>query len=82
MLDAERESMGLPHRVFHTPADRESVEPMAQAAISTILAALKDPTERMLASANEEEWDADYDITFSDCWRVMLNASSLGEQSE
>ncbi len=55
---------------------------LAEAASGAILAALQEPTERMLASANEEDWDADYDITFSDCWRVMLAASALGEQSE
>ncbi len=54
----------------------------ARVAISTILAALREPTEGMLASANEEDWDADYDITFSDCWRAMLAASALGEQSD
>ncbi|MDQ4679415.1 MULTISPECIES: hypothetical protein [Pseudomonadota] len=50
--------------------------------LSTIRAALQEPTEGMLAAANEEDWDADYDITFSDCWRAMLAASALGEQSE
>jgi len=56
--------------------------PTAEAAIATIREALQKPTEGMLAAANEEDWDADYDITFSDCWRVMLAASALGEQSE
>ena len=73
MLDAERESMGLPHRVFHTPADRETAEPMAQAAISTILAALQEPTEAMLAASGDGHLGR---------WKDILAASALGEQSE
>ncbi|MCH4542970.1 hypothetical protein [Ochrobactrum sp. A-1] len=62
--------------------DKETTLVTAENILNEILAALQEPTERMLASANEEDWDADYDITFSDCWRVMLAASALGEQSE
>nr|WP_313372610.1 hypothetical protein [Brucella intermedia] len=47
----------------------------AQAAISTIRAALKDPSEHMLAEAMY----LDRPIYV---WRAMLAASALGEQSE
>lgn len=85
MLDAERKSMDLPHRVFHTPADRESVAPMVQAAISTILAALQEPTEEMRLAA---AWDMDNPRSIGSEERMnaiivaAINASPLGEQSE
>jgi len=55
----------------------------AQAAISTILAALQEPTEGMekahdMAHARAEPIFANT----ADVWRAMLNASQLGEQSE
>jgi len=49
--------------------------PTAKAAISTILAALQEPTEAMEQAA--------LDAGNDECiWRAMLNASPLGEQSE
>lgn len=48
----------------------------AEAAISTILAALQEPTEGMKRMG----------VLYTDwpgkCWRPMLSASALGEQSE
>lgn len=53
---------------------------LAKAAISTILTALQEPTEGMIKSgAQEVDW---YDHNAIDCWRAMLAASPLGEQSE
>ena len=58
----------------------------AEAAISTILAALQDPTERMRRAAYTFQDDLairDGDVpTFDDYWRIGLAASALGEQSE
>lgn len=54
----------------------------AQAAISTILAALQEPTEEMLEAAEKADRDENYCVTYSDYWRAMLAASALGEQSE
>ncbi len=54
----------------------------ANAILSTILAALQEPTEGMRAAAEEADWDANHDITFTECWKAMLAASALGEQSE
>lgn len=57
---------------------------LAEAAISTILAALLEPTEEM-----KEAWMLDMDRWISEeiedefhPWRVMLAASALGEQSD
>ena len=52
-------------------------ENMAQAAISTILAALQEPTEKM-----KDAWWNDSGAGFEEDWKVMFNASPLGEQSE
>ncbi|WP_176026483.1 hypothetical protein [Brucella intermedia] len=43
--------------------------------LSTILAALQEPTDTML----QAYWDGS---EASDSWGLMLNASALGEQSE
>lgn len=61
----------------------------AEAAISTILAALQEPTEAMREvgmEAIDDNWErgimrpsANSPIT---CWRAMLAASALGEQGE
>ncbi|KAB2655940.1 hypothetical protein F9K94_15550 [Brucella tritici] len=50
--------------------------PTAQAAISTILAALQDPTEAMLDECSDG-WQYGEVL-----WPKMLAASALGEQSE
>ncbi len=53
----------------------------AEAAISTIRAALKEPDQQMLGAASAYSAN-----TFTVCgagyWRVMFSASALGEQSE
>lgn len=49
--------------------------PAAKAAISTILAALQEPTDIML----QAYWDGS---EASDSWGLMLSASALGEQSD
>lgn len=64
-------------------------ERLAQAAFSTILAALQEPTEGMREAgieAIDDNWErgvmrpaANSSLT---CWRAMLAASALGEQSE
>jgi|GEM_PF-1170919 len=59
--------------------------PTAQAAVSTILAALQDPTEGVLEAGYA--WDDHVSSTETHprnrgLWRAMLNASALGEQSE
>ncbi len=53
---------------------------LAEAAAGAIHAALLEPTEGMIKSgAQEVDW---YDHNAIDCWRAMLAASALGEQSE
>lgn len=74
-------------RLIEIGADRlEAIQllPLQEAmvAIATIREALMEPTEKMRSAAEEADWEADYDITFADCWRAMLAASPLGEQSE
>jgi len=53
---------------------------VAEAAISTILAALQDPTYEMQRKGERVTWEDR--TTIKDVWRAMLNASPLGEQSE
>ncbi|EXL06244.1 hypothetical protein BG46_15920 [Brucella anthropi] len=70
-------------------AERKLCLASAQAAISTIFAALQEPTEGMREAgieAIDDNWErgvmrpaANSSLT---CWRVMLAASALGEQSE
>ena len=58
----------------------------ASVAISTILAALQEPTEGVFEAGHETLYEGDYDATMNfalePAWRAMLNASPLGEQSE
>ncbi|WP_176074342.1 hypothetical protein [Brucella intermedia] len=57
-----------------------AVEIIVRATAATILAALQEPTEGMIKSgAQEVDW---YDHNAIDCWRAMLAASALGEQSD
>lgn len=63
--------------------DEYECKEKAEELLSTILAALQEPTEEMeqahdLAHAKAETVFAET----SDVWRAMLNASALGEQSE
>ena len=53
----------------------------AEAAISTILAALQEPTEEMCRAGRNETIGVGH-FYASDIWQAMLNASPLGEQSE
>ncbi|MGN6451303.1 MAG: hypothetical protein ACTHLK_22465 [Brucella intermedia] len=53
----------------------------AQAAISTILAAIAEADTAMLQAA-QDAWLADPCRKSSTLWRAMLAASALGEQSE
>lgn len=60
--------------------------PAAKAAISTILAALQEPTEAML-DAGCKAWGVDINAdetreNIANEWRQMLAASALGVQSE
>ncbi|WP_247997716.1 hypothetical protein [Brucella tritici] len=59
--------------------------PTAKAALSTILAALQEPTEGMI-EAGCDQYDFGDQITQGEIlakeWRAMLAASALGEQSE
>ncbi|WP_210244199.1 hypothetical protein, partial [Ochrobactrum sp. J50] len=61
--------------------DRDgSPEDTARDILEVIFAALQEPTEGMIKSgAQEVDW---YDHNAIDCWRAMLAASALGEQSE
>ena len=58
----------------------------ANAILSTILAALQEPTDEMFEAGHETLYEGDYDATMNfalePAWRAMLNASPLGEQSE
>ena len=54
--------------------------PTAQAAISTILAALQEPTREMYESAHKH-YEGEAYLPHG-LWRAMLKASALGEQSE
>lgn len=64
---------------------RNYYERLAQAAISTILAALQEPTEGMI-EAGCDQYDFGDQITQGEIlakeWRAMLKASALGEQAE
>lgn len=67
-------------------AERNLCLASAQAAISTILAALQEPTEGMIAAVLKH-YGTDFDNEFAvdnivDDWSKMLAASALGEQSE
>ncbi|WP_043062973.1 hypothetical protein [Brucella anthropi] len=62
-------------------AERNLCLASAQAAISTIRAALKEPSKAMLSAAEKEDRVTDF-VTYSDYWRAMLAASAFGEQSE
>lgn len=54
----------------------------AEAARKSFLAALQEPTGEMLEMCDREDAMKSSYVTYSDYWRVMLNASALGEQSE
>lgn len=68
----------LPIELQRVDRDWGSHIPAAKVAISTILAALQEPTEGMRAAAEEADWEANHDITFTECWKAMLAASALG----
>ncbi|MCX2699352.1 hypothetical protein [Ochrobactrum chromiisoli] len=74
----DMETLDFSKVVDHTPT--------AQAAISTILAALLEPDQRMFEGAREWSYLKYAKPIGNDaangCWRAMLNASPLGEQSE
>ncbi|MGB5948653.1 MAG: hypothetical protein WBG82_04975 [Parvibaculum sp.] len=53
---------------------------VAETAISTILAALQDPTDEMVCAVDHD--DCATPDNAQRAWRKMLNASPLGEQSE
>lgn len=59
---------------------REHYIPQAQAAISTILAVLQEPTYEMQRKGERVTWEDR--TTIKDVWRVMIDESPLGEQSE
>lgn len=68
------------------PGERERYIGYAQVALSTILAALQEPTEGML-DAGCKAWGVDINAdetreNIANEWRQMLAASALGEQSE
>lgn len=68
-------------------AERNLCLASAQAAISTILAAISEPTEAMLKEAHKAEDESavhNYGSlpSATDYWDFMLAASALGEQSE
>lgn len=75
--------------ILHEQQTNRSAVPdnrdLAQAAISTILAALLEPTEGML-EAGCDQYDFGDQITQGEIlakeWRAMLAKSALGEQSE
>lgn len=83
ITNAEREGINLPpldHMDEMLLNDADYIRPQAQAAISTILAALQEPTRAMYESAhNHYEGEA---YLPHGLWRAMLAASALGEQSE
>lgn len=63
--------------------DFKSYDRRAQAAISTILAALQEPTFEMAAAFLKlSTFEHPKDVNAMDAWRAMLAASALGEQSE
>lgn len=49
--------------------------------LSTIHAALQEPTGDMLEACEREDAIKSSYVTYSDFWRAMLAASALGEQS-
>lgn len=52
----------------------------AEVAINTIFDALKEPTDEMCFAAEEYDWEANHDITFSECFVSMLSASPLAPE--
>lgn len=54
--------------------DEEYIRPLAEAAISTILAALQEPTEEMINAVFD-----DGNGSIKDDWQTALNASPLAE---
>jgi len=70
----DMEALNFSKVVDHTPT--------AEAAISTILAALQEPTGDMLEACEREDAIKSSYVTYSDFWRAMLAASALGEQAE
>ena len=87
ILDAERKSMGLPHRVFHTQADKEIAKPMAQAAIAAVREAISDPNANQEQAGMKCIMDGtgyvNHEIyvdpeTPWHTWKSMLAASPLG----
>ncbi len=60
---------------FHLKDVAKVYSSNAEAAVSTILAALQEPTGEMHSEGRTT-------VNYRDAWRAMLNASPLGEQSE
>ena len=58
--------------------DEYECKEKAEELLATILAALQEPTEKMLHDA----WYVAGVVYCEDEWKAMLNASALGEQSE
>ncbi|NIH74467.1 hypothetical protein FHV99_001674 [Ochrobactrum sp. P20RRXII] len=54
----------------------------AQAAISTILAALQEPNAEMINALWSVNSSRGWPEAAKTCWQSAINASSLGEQSE
>lgn len=67
--------------------DEKPISDSVDEIISTILAALQEPTEAMLKEAHKAENESAVHSygslpSATDYWDFMLNASALGEQSE
>ena len=81
ITNAERKGINLPpldHIDQMLLNDADYIRPQAEAAISTILAAIQEPTQPMVQSVKHDlAW-----YHAAETWRAMLNASALGEQSE
>jgi len=77
-------SKELTHEELKAIVAAKMADPNTTAAdiLSTILAALQEPTGAMLEMCEREDAIKSSYVTYSDYWRAMLAASALGEQSE
>lgn len=63
--------------IFHNEFKECDSNETADEILNSIFDALKEPTEQMQSAAEEYDWEANHDITFSECFVSMLNASPL-----
>jgi len=76
----KRNGRGCKPWSYQTMSHQQPYLDDAQAAISTILAALQEPSGAMLEACEREEAVKSSYVSHIDYWRAMLAASPLGEK--